>query len=148
MWQTACLVLNPIIVDSYASLFSCTTAVRTQIQLRPLRKTLTSGLGLDDMSVAWPPWFNYWFSFTLAYSRISHEYSSLFIAVINLFLCFRFDALNELGAFIRTEFLCISVLKVLFVLRFYGPVNPMGSCRARSVHLTTRLLGRLSPLSG
>ena len=36
----------------------------------------------------------------------------------------------------------------LFVLRFYGPVNPMGSCRARSVYLTTRLLGRLSPLRG
>ena len=36
----------------------------------------------------------------------------------------------------------------LFVLRFYGPVNPMGSCRARSVYLTTRLMGRLSPLSG
>ena len=36
----------------------------------------------------------------------------------------------------------------LFVLRFYGPVNPMGSCRARSVYLTRRLLGRLSPLSG
>ena len=36
----------------------------------------------------------------------------------------------------------------LFVLRFYGPVNPMGSCRARSVYLATRLLGRLSPLSG
>ena len=39
-------------------------------------------------------------------------------------------------------------LTCLFVLRFYGPVNPMGSCRARSVYLTTRLLGRLSPLSG
>ena len=37
---------------------------------------------------------------------------------------------------------------LLFVLRFYGPVNPMGSCRARSVYLTTCLLGRLSPLSG
>ena len=36
----------------------------------------------------------------------------------------------------------------LFVLRFHGPVNPLGSCRARSVYLTTRLLGRLSPLSG
>ena len=36
----------------------------------------------------------------------------------------------------------------LFVLWFYGPVNPLGSCRARSVYLTTRLLGRLSPLSG
>ena len=55
----------------------------------------------------------------------------------------------------QTEILCISVLRVaseprvcLFVLRFYGPVNPMWSCRARSVYLTTRLLGNLSPLSG
>ena len=38
-----------------------------------------------------------------------------------------------------TEFL-------LFVLRFYGPVNPMGSCWARSVYLTTRLLGSLRQL--
>ena len=42
----------------------------------------------------------------------------------------------------RTEGIC------LFVLKFYGPVNPMGSCWARSVYLTTCLLGRLSPLSG
>ena len=34
------------------------------------------------------PWFNYWFSFTLAYSRISHEYSSLFIIAINLIFLF------------------------------------------------------------
>ena len=36
----------------------------------------------------------------------------------------------------------------LFVLRFYGPVNTMGSCRAWSVYLALCLLGRLSPLSG
>ena len=37
----------------------------------------------------------------------------------------------------------------LFVcVEVHGPVNPMGSCRARSVYLTTRLLDRLSPLSG
>ena len=36
----------------------------------------------------------------------------------------------------------------LFVLMFYSLVNPMGSCRAQSVYLITRLLGRLSPLSG
>ena len=41
----------------------------------------------------------------------------------------------------------VKCVKALFVLRFYGPVNQMGSCRARSVYLTTRLLGRLSPLS-
>ena len=43
---------------------------------------------------------------------------------------------------------CTDAISFLFVLRFYGPVNPMGSCRAWSVYLTTRLLGRLSPLSG
>ena len=37
---------------------------------------------------------------------------------------------------------------ITFVLRFYGPVNPFGSCRARSVYLTTLVLGRLRPLSG
>ena len=42
----------------------------------------------------------------------------------------------------------LDVFVCLYVLRFYGPVNPIGSCRARSVYLTTRLLGRLSPLSG
>ena len=36
----------------------------------------------------------------------------------------------------------------LFELRFYSPVNPMGSCRVQSVFLTTCLLGRLSPLRG
>ena len=41
-----------------------------------------------------------------------------------------------------------SLLFCSFVLRFYGPFNPMESCRARSVYLTTCLLGRLSPLSG
>ena len=35
-----------------------------------------------------------------------------------------------------------------FVLTYYGLVNPLRSCRALSVYLTTRLLGRLSPLSG
>ena len=35
-----------------------------------------------------------------------------------------------------------------FLLKFNGPVNPIGSCRAWSLYLTTRLLGRLSPLSG
>ena len=34
------------------------------------------------------------------------------------------------------------------MLRFYDPVNPVGSCRAQSVYLTTLLLGRLSPPSG
>ena len=47
---------------------------------------------------------------------------------------------ENIGKLFRSSF--------VFVLRFYGPVNPMGSYRAWSVYLTTRLLGRLSPLSG
>ena len=43
-------------------------------------------------------------------------------------------------------FIVLTVVVCLFVLRFYGPVNPMESCRARSVYLTTHLLRRLSPL--
>ena len=50
--------------------------------------------------------------------------------------------------FIQTELRTLQLTIILFVLRFYGPVNPMGSCRARSVYLTTCLLGRLNPLSG
>ena len=37
--------------------------------------------------------------------------------------------------------------QVIVVLRFYGPVNSMGTYRAWSVYPTTFLLGRLSPLS-
>ena len=35
----------------------------------------------------------------------------------------------------------------LSVLRFYGAVNRLGSCRARSVYLITHFLDRHSPLS-
>ena len=51
-------------------------------------------------------------------------------------------SLIVLGLMIANGFL------LLFVLRFCGPVNPMGSCQAWSVYRTTRLLGRRSPLSG
>ena len=83
------------------------------------------GWGLTICHWLGPPWFNYWFSFTLAYSRISHEYSSLFIIVINLIFSFHFDALTELGAFMRTEFLCVSVLRVAS-----GPRVKLASCKS------------------
>ena len=44
--------------------------------VRTLRKTLTSGLGLDDMSFPWPVVVQLLFLFTLTHNRISHEYSS------------------------------------------------------------------------
>ena len=47
-----------------------------------------------------------------------------------------------------SDSLWFSIDEVLFVLWFYGLVNPIGSCRAQSVYLITLLLGRLSPLSG
>ena len=40
-------------------------------------------------------------------------------------LCFRFDALTELGAFMRTEFLCVSVLRVAS-----GPRVKLASCKS------------------
>ena len=40
----------------------------------------------------------------LAHSRNSHEYSSLFIIVINLIFMFLPDALTELGAYMGTKF--------------------------------------------
>ena len=40
-------------------------------------------------------------------------------------LCFRFDALTELRAFMRTEFLCISVLRVAS-----GPMVKLASCKS------------------
>ena len=45
---------------------------------------------------------------------------------------------NTYGKYGMLFFLCVCVCVFLFVLRFYGIVNPMGSCRARSVYLTTR----------
>ena len=58
------------------------------------------------------------------------------------------QALNQMCVSYVRPLLEYSSIVCLFVLRFYGPVNPIGSCRARSVYLTTHLLGKLSPLSG
>ena len=55
MRQTACLVVNSIIVDGYASLFKIAQWwFGPQTQWWPLHKTLTSGLVVDSMSLARP----------------------------------------------------------------------------------------------
>ena len=54
MPQTACLLINPIIVNGYASLLIARRQFGPQTQWWPLHKTLTSGLGLEDMSLTWP----------------------------------------------------------------------------------------------
>ena len=51
MRQTACLVINPTSVDSYASLFNCGSGLRLN---DGLDIKFTSGFGLDAMSLAWP----------------------------------------------------------------------------------------------
>ena len=77
MRQTACLVINPTSVDSYASLFNYKTArVGPQTQWRPWHKAFTSGLGLDAMSLAWPTMVQLVISFNSGLQwGISQEYS-------------------------------------------------------------------------
>ena len=72
------------------------------------------------------------------YKKVNKMYTGCNLKTMEFHEC----ALIRVCAVIRSNTVC------LFVLRFYGPVNPMGSCQARSVYLTTRLLGRLNPLSG
>ena len=83
-----------------------------------------------------------------------HLNHHLMMTLIFCFLCFFQHKLfksyhdDRTRLLIRVFTVCKNSLAIfLFVLRVYGPVNPMGSCRVRSVYLTTHLLGRLSPLS-
>ena len=58
------------------------------------------------------PWFNFWFSFTLSHSRISHEYSSLFIIVMNLIFMFSLWCIDWVGSLYANRifmFFCIRV---------------------------------------
>ena len=52
--RTACLVVNPITVDSYDVLSNCTAVVRASDSVTSSTKTLTSWLlGSAVMSLAW-----------------------------------------------------------------------------------------------
>ena len=54
MRQTACLVINPITVDSYAFFFNCTAAVRASLNYGlQVHKAFLSGLEFDATSWAW-----------------------------------------------------------------------------------------------
>ena len=72
----------------------------------------------------------------------------------SVFELLRFDCNKQISMYpkifepLKIDRLSLHRWMSLFVMRFYGPVNPVGLCRARSVYLNTRLLGRLSPLSG
>ena len=72
-----------------------------------------------------PPWFNYWFSFTLAYSRISQEYSSLLIIVINLIFMLSLWCIDWVGSLYANRILCNSVLRVAS-----GPRVKLASCKS------------------
>ena len=57
MRQTACLVVNPVTVDSYALLFNCTTVVRASMTASSYS---SQKVGWGLMLCLWlgPPWFN------------------------------------------------------------------------------------------
>ena len=67
---------------------------------------------------------------------------SKLVACFTLIIPFLYPNTQWWGIMV-SHWLSIHFPVCLFVLRFYGPVNPMGSCRAQSVYLTTRLLGSL-----
>ena len=126
MWQTACLVINPIIVDGYASLFNCTTAVRASDSMTVSSQNFNQWVG------AW------WYAFGLARHGSTIGFHLLWHIVelamstrlclslwLIWFLCFRFDKLTELRAFMETEFLCISVL-----WKALGPRVKLASCKS------------------
>ena len=73
--------------------------------------TLRASWGLTICLWLGPPWFNYWFSFTLAFSRISHEYSSLFIIVINLIFMFSLWCMDWVGSLYANRFFLYFCIK-------------------------------------
>ena len=85
--------------------------VGPQTQSRPLRKILTSGLGLDDMSFTWPKVVQLLFLFTLTYSRISHEFSSLSIIVIKLIFMFSLWYIDWVGSLYANLFFMYFCIK-------------------------------------
>ena len=58
MRQTACLVFNPIMVEGYASLFSCTAVVQASDSMTVRCEARNSWLKPDDCLWLDPPWFN------------------------------------------------------------------------------------------
>ena len=79
-----------------------------QTQWRPLRKTLTSGLGLDDMSLAWPPRGST-IGFHLLWHTVELAMSTRLCLLCWLiwFLCFRIDWVGSLYANRFFMYLCI-----------------------------------------
>ena len=54
--------------------------------------------------------FSYWFPYTLAYSWISHEYSSLFIIAINLIFMFSLLCIDWVGSLYANRiFMCFCI---------------------------------------
>ena len=70
----------------------------------------------------------------------------LYFIAWNLLSRFPLFPLTLLSSFIVKVWLMVWMIDCV-ELRFYGQVNPLGSCRAQSVYLTTVFLNRLSSLS-
>ena len=99
--------MNPIIVDGYASLFNCTMVVRASDSMQNFNQWVR----------AWP------YVFGLACCGSAIGFHLLWHTAD--FLCFRFDTLTKLGAIMRSELLCISVLRVAS-----GPRVKLAGCKS------------------
>ena len=77
MWQSACLVLNPITVYSYGFLFNCTTVGQASDSMTTLTKSFNRWVGAWCLSVAGP---------TVA--QLEVFFSSDYLWVMSPFLCF------------------------------------------------------------
>ena len=58
--------------------------------------------------------------------------NTLYALLLKIVYCIQTDLV---GIYTYTIQCCTDGQEYLFVLTFYSPVNPMGSCRARSVYL-------------
>ena len=113
MRQTACLVINPAWVIAMLHSLIARRRVGPRTQWRPRHIAFTSGLGLDAMSLAWHTVVQLVVSFNSGLQwGISQEYSFFVSLVIDLILCFRCDALIELGS---------HVYVFLYLELFWGP---------------------------
>ena len=67
----------------------------------------------------------------------------LLLLLLLLLLLFRLHVAIHQILLLKNVSIMFVLMKNLFacVWRFYGPVNPIGSCRAQPVYLTTHLLG-------
>ena len=124
--QSACLFINQSLLMAMLHSLIARRRFGLKTQWRRLHKTLISGFGLEDMSLDWRAVVQILiFIFSGTKKRISHEYSSLVIIVINLIFMFSLWCIDWVGSLYANRILCISVLGVAS-----GPRVKLDSCKS------------------